>query len=267
MGRIETAAEVIQQKCGTAEIGLVLGSGLADTIQLENPVVLPYSEIPGFPISTAQGHKSEWVFGTFAGKKVCMMRGRFHYYEGYSLQEVILPIRVMKLLGVKTIILTNAAGGVNEGYTPGDLMLIEDVINFSGINPLIGKNEDAFGPRFPDMTNAMTPALRDLAKSCAKECGFSLQEGVYMWFSGPSYETAAEIRMARILGADAVGMSTVPEVIAARHCGMDILGISSITNMGTGVTGKALSHKEVMENGQKIQQQFAALLKLVIEKI
>lgn len=267
INRVKEIADYIRSRCGEAEIGLVLGSGLANCIQLDNPIVLPYEEIPGFPVSTVAGHKSEWVFGTLHGKKVCMMRGRFHYYEGYSLEDVILPIRVMKFLGVKTVLLTNAAGGVNPEYAPGDLMVISDVINYSGINPLIGKNEEEFGPRFPDMTNAMTPALQSLAKECAKQLDISLQSGVYMWFSGPSYETPAEVRMARVLGADAVGMSTVPEVIAAHHMGLDVLGISSITNMAAGITGRPLCHEEVMEVGKQIETKFASLISLVIKKI
>lgn len=265
--QIKKAAEYIRKTQGEAEIGLILGSGLADVLPLENARVCAYADIPGFPESTVQGHKSEWVTGNLGGKRVYMMRGRFHYYEGFSLDQIVFPIRVMKLLGVKTIILTNAAGGVNESFQPGDLMLLDDFINYSGVNPLMGKNEEAFGVRFPDMTNALDDNLRILAKECAKKQGLSLQEGVYMWFSGPSYETPAEIRMARTLGADAVGMSTVPEIIAARHCGIKVLGISSITNMAAGVSKNPICHSEVIETGKKVEAQMRDLLTAIIEKI
>lgn len=265
--RVKKAADVIREKCGEAEIGLILGSGLADSVNLENPEVIGYGDIPDFPISTAEGHKSEWVCGTLGGKKVCMMRGRFHFYEGYSAEDVILPVRVMKLLGVKTLIVTNAAGGVNTSFKPGDLMLITDSINYSGVNPLIGANADEFGPRFPDMTNAYDPALRELTKKCAADLGLTLREGVYMWFSGPSYETPAEIRMARILGADAVGMSTVPEVITARHCGIRVLGITCVTNMAAGILDQPLSHAEVVQTGARVRDAFAGLVCRVIEKM
>lgn len=265
--RIRNAANAIREKCGGAEIGLILGSGLADSIVLEDAKTIAYGEIPEFPISTAAGHKSEWVSGTLGGHRVCMMRGRFHYYEGYSAEDIILPIRVMKLLGVKTLIVTNAAGGVNTSFAPGDLMLITDHINYSGINPLIGANDADFGTRFPDMSRAYTPALRALAESTAAELGIPLRRGVYMWFSGPCYETPAEIRMARILGADAVGMSTVPEVIAAAHCSMNVLGITCITNMAAGILDAPLSHEEVMETGARVRATFAALIAAVVARM
>ena len=264
---IKNAADFIREKCGEAEIGLVLGSGLADSITLENPVSVNYNDIPNFPVSTVEGHVSEWVAGTLGGKKVFMMRGRFHYYEGYSLEDVVLPIRVMKLLGVKTIILTNAAGGVNTGFNPGDLMLINDHINYSGINPLIGKNYNEFGTRFPDVSNAYTKELRPIAHSCADELGITLRDGNYIWFSGPSYETPAEIRMARMLGADAVGMSTVPEVIVAAHSGIKVIGISCISNMAAGILDKPLSHEEVSETSRKVVNDFAKLINKIVEKI
>lgn len=265
--RAQKAAEAIRNACGEAEIGLILGSGLADSVSLENEKTILYKDIPEFPLSTAAGHKSEWVTGTLCGKRVCLMKGRFHYYEGYSIEDVVLPIRVMKLLGIKTVILTNAAGGVNLDFQATDLMLISDVINFNGPNPLIGPNEEAFGTRFPDMCNAFTPSLRELAKDCAKDLAISLQEGTYMWFTGPSYETPAEIRMARILGADAVGMSTVPEAIVARHCGMDILGISCISNMAAGIRDYAVCHEEVIANGKKVEEKFASLIKEILKKL
>ena len=264
---IKNAADFIREKCGEAKIGLVLGSGLADSITLENPVSVNYNDIPNFPVSTVEGHVSEWVAGTLGGKKVFMMRGRFHYYEGYSLEDVVLPIRVMKLLGVKTIILTNAAGGVNTDFKPGDLMLINDHINYSGINPLIGKNYNEFGTRFPDVSNAYTKELRPIAHSCADELGITLRDGNYIWFSGPSYETPAEIRMARMLGADAVGMSTVPEVIVAAHSGIKVIGISCISNMAAGILDKPLSHEEVSETSHKVVNDFAKLINKIVEKI
>lgn len=265
--RVKNAADVIREQCGDAGIGLILGSGLADSVMLEDAKTIAYQDIPDFPLSTATGHKSEWVSGKLNGKKVCMMRGRFHFYEGWRTEDIILPVRVMKLLGVKTLIVTNAAGGVNLSYTPGDLMLITDHINYSGVNPLIGPNDDDFGTRFPDMSTAYTPALRPVVRECAKELGIDLKEGVYMWFSGPSYETPAEIRMARILGADAVGMSTVPEVIAARHAGMNIIGITCITNMAAGILDQPLTHKEVMETGEKVRGNFSALIESVVGKL
>ncbi len=265
--RIKKAAEVIRAACGEAEIGLILGSGLTDSVRLEDAKTICYADIPDFPISTAAGHKSEWVTGTLGGKRVCMMRGRFHFYEGYGAEDIILPIRVMKLLGVKTLIVTNAAGGVDLGFVPGDLMLITDHINYSGVNPLIGPNDDDFGTRFPDMSRAYAPALREKARECAAELGIGMKEGVYMWFSGPSYETPAEIRMARILGAAAVGMSTVPEVIAANHCGIGVLGITCITNMAAGILDQPLTHKEVMETGEKVRAKFTALIGKIVEKL
>lgn len=265
--RITKAADVIRTACGEAEIGLILGSGLADTIQLENAKTIAYGDIPDFPVSTAFGHKSEWVTGTLAGKRVCMMRGRFHFYEGYTTEDIILPIRVMKLLGVKTLIVTNAAGGIRTDFVPGDLMLITDHINYSGLNPLIGKNYDTFGTRFPDMSRAYDRELRALAYSCADKLGIGLREGVYIWFSGPSFETPAEIRMARILGADAAGMSTVPEVIAAVHCGIRVLGISCITNMACGILDQPLTHDEVIETGNLVREKFGALLNAVIAEL
>lgn len=265
--RVKKAADAVLEKCGEADIGLILGSGLADSITLKSSRTINYEDIPGFPVSTAPGHKSEWVSGTLGGKKVCLMRGRFHYYEGWSGEDIALPVRVMKLLGVKTLIVTNAAGGVNTSYVPGDLMLIRDHINYSGINPLIGENDERFGPRFPDVSHAYDKKLATAAHECADRLGITLHDGVYMWFSGPSYETPAEIRMARILGADAVGMSTVPEVTVARHCGIDVLGISCITNMAAGILDAPLSHEEVVETGMKVRDKFAALINGVVEML
>ena len=268
MQRIVNAADKVRAACGGAEIGVILGSGLgAYADQLENAVRLPYADIPGFPRSTVAGHAGLWCCGTLHGKRVAMMQGRFHYYEGYSMQDVTLPVRVMQQLGIKTLIVTNACGGVNLSYKPGDLMVISDIFSMTGQNPLIGPNLDAFGPRFPDMSCAFDKELRQLAHDCAKEQGFSLQEGVYAQMTGPSYETPAEIRMLRTLGADAVGMSTVPEVIVARHGGMRVLGISCVTNMAAGILDQPLSHKEVTETADRVKGQFTSLLDAVIAKM
>ncbi len=266
MTRILNAADAVRAAIGEADIGLILGSGLNDVINdIEDFRSIPYNRIPGFPQTTVPGHTGEWCTGRLSGKRVALLRGRFHYYEGHSLPDLMLPVRVMKMTGVKTVILTNAAGGVNTVFVPGDLMVISDVINYSGLNPLIGRNLDELGPRFPDMTHALAPRLRELARASAEQLGIPLREGVYMWFSGPSFETPAEIRMARLLGADAVGMSTVPEVIAARHAGMEVLGISCITNMAAGILDKPLSHKEVLETGEAVRDRFAALVLKILE--
>lgn len=268
MQRIVNAADKVRAACGGAEIGVILGSGLgAYADQLENAVRLPYADIPGFPRSTVAGHAGLWCCGTLHGKRVAMMQGRFHYYEGYSMQDVTLPVRVMQQLGIKTLIVTNACGGVNLSYKPGDLMVISDIFSMTGQNPLIGPNLDAFGPRFPDMSCAFDKELRQLAHACANEQGFSLQEGVYAQMTGPTYETPAEIRMLRTLGADAVGMSTVPEVIVARHGGMRVLGISCVTNMAAGILDQPLNHQEVTETANRVKDQFTALLDAVIKKM
>lgn len=265
MRRVQKAADVVESRLGRAQIAVVLGSGLGDFgKELQNTKELAYADIPGFPQATVAGHAGKLILGELAGKTVLLMSGRFHAYEGHPLDDVTLPVRVMKRLGVEQLILTNAAGGVNTAFRPGSLMLITDFINLTGKNPLTGPNLDAFGPRFPDMTNAYDPALRDTALRCAKELGVELNQGVYCWMSGPTYETPAEVRMARILGADAVGMSTVPETIAARHCGMQVLGISCITNMAAGVLDQPINHREVMEMGRRVRDSFTALLTRVI---
>ncbi|OUQ89514.1 purine-nucleoside phosphorylase [Brevibacillus brevis] len=249
-------------------IGLVLGSGLgvlAD--EIENPVIIPYHEIPGFTVSTVVGHKGQLVIGKLQGKQVVAMQGRFHFYEGHGLDAVVFPIRVMKLLGVETIMVTNAAGGINEGYNPGDLMLISDHINMTFRNPLIGANDEQLGARFPDMSEAYSKQLRKLAHEVASEQGIQLREGVYAGLLGPSYETPAEIRMLRLLGGDAVGMSTVPEVIVARHMGVKVLGISCISNMAAGILEQPLSHDEVMETTEKVKSQFLALVNGIVAKL
>lgn len=268
MKRIDEAAAKVLAVCGKADIGVILGSGLGDYAEaLEDAVKLPYSEIPGFPRSTVAGHVGMWCCGTLYGKRVVMMQGRFHYYEGYGMKDVTLPVRVMQKIGVKTLIVTNAAGGVNLGYHPGELMVIGDIFSMTAQNPLIGPNLDAFGPRFPDMSCAFDKELRALAHECANEQGFALREGVYAQMTGPTYETPAEIRMLRTLGADAVGMSTVPEVIVARHGGMRVLGISCITNMAAGILDQPLNHAEVTETANRVKGQFRNLLDRIIEKM
>lgn len=268
MKRIDEAAAKVLAVCGKADIGVILGSGLGDYAEaLEDAVKLPYSEIPGFPRSTVAGHAGMWCCGTLYSKRVVMMQGRFHYYEGYGMKDVTLPVRVMQKIGVKTLIVTNAAGGVNLGYHPGELMVIGDMFSMTAQNPLIGPNLDAFGPRFPDMSCAFDKELRALAHECANEQGFALREGVYAQMTGPTYETPAEIRMLRTLGADAVGMSTVPEVIVARHGGMRVLGISCITNMAAGILDQPLNHAEVTETANRVKGQFRNLLDRIIEKM
>ena len=268
MKRIDEAAAKVLAVCGKADIGVILGSGLGDYAEaLEDAVKLPYSEIPGFPRSTVAGHAGMWCCGTLYGKRVVMMQGRFHYYEGYGMKDVTLPVRVMQKIGVKTLIVTNAAGGVNLGYHPGELMVIGDMFSMTAQNPLIGPNLDAFGPRFPDMSCVFDKELRALAHECANEQGFALREGVYAQMTGPTYETPAEIRMLRTLGADAVGMSTVPEVIVARHGGMRVLGISCITNMAAGILDQPLNHAEVTETANRVKGQFRNLLDRIIEKM
>ncbi|WP_025026158.1 purine-nucleoside phosphorylase [Caldalkalibacillus mannanilyticus] len=264
----EAAKFVADQMKIKPEIGLILGSGLgvlAD--EIENPLHIPYHEIPGFPQSTVEGHKGQLVIGTLEGKSVIAMQGRFHFYEGYPLELVTLPVRMMKSLGVHTILVTNASGGINTSFSPGDLMIIEDQINFTGQNPLIGPNLDELGVRFPDMSQAYSNDLRELAFGVAGELQINVQKGVYAGVVGPSYETPAEIKMLRKMGGDAVGMSTVPEVIVAAHSGMKVLGISCITNMASGILPQPLSHSEVMETAELAKANFLNLVKGLVRKI
>ncbi|GKX68707.1 purine-nucleoside phosphorylase [Inconstantimicrobium mannanitabidum] len=267
--KLQNSAEFILTKTKfKPEIGLILGSGLgAIADQIENAEYYNYSEIPNFPVSTVEGHAGKLVIGNFQGKQVVAMQGRFHFYEGYEMNDVTFPVRVMKLLGVKTLIVTNAAGAVNAEFNPGDLMLISDHINLSGRNPLMGKNLDEFGPRFPDMSNAYDKDLRNKVKEIAKSINVTLQEGVYAMFSGPTYETPAEVRMARILGGDAVGMSTVPEVVVANHCGLKVIGVSCMTNMAAGILDQPLCHEEVMETSNKVKETFINLMTNIIKNI
>lgn len=265
--RIDSACTYIRTKTNLQpELGLILGSGLGDfSDTLEDQTVVPFADIPGFPVSTVEGHAGAFVFGRSRGRTIAALRGRVHCYEGYTPQQVSLPVRVMARLGVKTLILTNAAGGINLDYHPGDLMLIADHINFAGANPLTGPNLDSFGPRFPDMGDIYTRALREKLKPLAAEAGLSLREGVYVMYGGPSYETPAEIRFFRAIGGDAAGMSTVPEAIAARHSGLRVMGVSCITNMAAGVLPQPLSHAEVVESAAKAKGSFTRLLELMID--
>ena len=249
MKEVDTAAAYLRAHLPfTPDLALVLGSGLGGLAgQIEQPAVIPYRDVPGFPLSTAPGHAGQFVAGVLGGKKVLCMQGRFHYYEGHDMSAIALPVRVFKALGCRALILTNAAGGVNWDFSVGDFMLITDHINFMGANPLRGENEEAIGPRFCDMSRVYDAGLQEIARQVAARQGLSLQEGVYLGYMGPSYETPAEIRAFRTLGADAVGMSTVPEAIAAAHCGLPVLAMSLITNMAAGMTGKRLSGEEVIE--------------------
>lgn len=267
--KIEQAAAFLKKESSKdPKIGLILGSGLgvlAD--EIERPVKIDYSRIPNFPLSTVEGHAGQLVFGTLSGKEVVAMQGRFHYYEGYSFEQVTFPVRVMKALGVETIIVTNAAGGINESFRPGDLMIITDHINNMGGNPLIGPNDSEFGVRFPDMSEAYSKKLQQLAKETAEKINLSVQEGVYVGNTGPVYETPAEVRMARILGGDAVGMSTVPEVIVARHSSMQVLGISCISNMAAGILDQPLTHDEVIETTERVRADFLRYIKEIVGSI
>lgn len=250
------------------EAAIVLGSGLggfADS--LEDAVAIPYEEIPGFVTSTAPGHKGQMVFGKKKGNYVLCMQGRFHYYEGYTMAQITFPVRVIKALGTPKLILTNSCGGLDPKFEPGDLMMITDHINFMGANPLIGPNEDMFGCRFPDMTKVYNKELAQKARTCAKELSIDLKEGVYVGYSGPSFETPAEIRMFQMLGGSAVGMSTVPEVITASHCGLEVLALSCITNLAAGILDQPLSGEEVIEVAGKEGQKFAELLEKIVEII
>lgn len=269
MNKWDEATRTIQKYTSLEpEIGLILGSGLgvlADDI--ENPVVIPYEEITHFPVSTVSGHKGQLVIGTLHGKNVIAMQGRFHYYEGYTMEEVTFPVRVMKKLGVHSLVVTNAAGGVNQSFTPGDLMIIDDHLNLMGSNPLIGKNDDDFGPRFPDMSRVYDKEYMEIAAASAGELGITLQTGVYAGNSGPVYETPAEVNMIRTLGGDAVGMSTVPESITAAHTGLRVLGISCISNMASGILDQPLTHDEVIATTKSVEESFIKLIHYIIDRL
>ena len=250
------------------EKAVVLGSGLgeyAEKIQIEQ--IVKYSEIEDFPVSTVQGHKGQFVFGYVKDVPVVLMQGRVHYYEGYSMQEVVLPTRLMGMMGAKKLLLTNAAGGINPSFSPGDFMLITDHITTAVPSPLIGPNIDELGTRFPDMSEVYNRTMQEVIRKCARECNIPLKEGVYVQSSGPNYETPAEIRMFKSWGADAVGMSTACEAMAARHMGMDVCGISCITNMAAGVSKEKLNHKEVQETADRVAEDFEKLVTKVIEEM
>lgn len=266
---IQEAVTYISNKSSLKpEVGLILGSGLGVLADLmEDGVVIPYQEIPYFPISTVDGHDGELLLGTIKGRPVVMMKGRFHMYEGYGPEVTAFPVRVMKELGVKSLLVTNAAGGINTDFEPGDLMVISDHLNMTGTNPLIGPNDPAMGLRFPDMSTAYSPRLRSIAKKTAKARGFKVKKGVYAGLLGPNFETPAEIRMLRILGADAVGMSTVSEVIVARHSEIEVLGISCISNMAAGILDQPLTHDEVMETTERVREKFLGLVMDIIPQM
>ncbi len=263
---VEKAVEFIKSKITEVyEIGIILGSGLGTLGEkIENPQFVDYKDIPDFPVSTAPGHVGRFVFGILNGKKVMCMQGRIHLYEGYPVENVVMPIRVMKMMGVKKLIVTNAAGGINENFAVGDIMVISDHINFTGKNCLIGKNDDNFGVRFPDMSFGYAPELSKIAFNCAKKIDMKLQKGVYIGCTGPSYETPAEIRAFRVLGADAVGMSTVQEVIAANHCGIDVLGFSLISNKAAGLSGERLTEEEVLTIGRQKSEEMQKLITEIV---
>ena len=262
----QKSADFLREKVDfTPEIGIILGSGLGPFArEIENPVTVDYKDIPNFLVSTVASHAGKLIFGRIAGKKVVCMSGRFHSYEGYDFEQLVIPVRVLKLLGIRTLVLTNAAGAINTAYRPGDVMVVSDHIKLTGPSPLRGPNLEEFGPRFFDMTKAYTPALRRLALECAEGSGLRVHEGVYMFFTGPQFETPAEIRAARLLGADAVGMSTVTEVLTAAHCGLPTLALSVMTNMAAGVLDQPLSNEEVDETARKIEDRFSRYLKKIV---
>ena len=249
------------------EIGIILGSGLGDFADEFESIIIPYNYIPGFEKSNVQGHKGQLVFAQINGKKVVMMQGRYHFYEGYSMQTVTFPVKVMKKLGVKTLIITNAAGAVTPEFTPGDLMLITDHINFMGTNPLIGKNDETLGTRFPDMSEVYSKELILKAEEIAQKLNINYQKGVYAATTGPSYETPSEVKMFRMLGANAVGMSTAPEAIVANYCGLKILGISCLTNYASGVSETPLNHQEVIDTANRVKESFKNLLSEILKSI
>lgn len=261
-------AEVLAAKIGKKpRVALVLGSGLGDFAErIAHAVAVPYAELPGFPTSTVSGHAGRFVCGDVQGVEVLAMQGRFHYYEGYTMQQVTMPIRVMHALGIRRVLLSNASGGVNPTLQPGDIMLISDYINMMP-NPLVGPNEEAWGVRFPSMHDAFSEELRRLAKEAAREVGDSIVEGCYLGTTGPSFETPHEYNFYRVIGADAVGMSTVPEVIVARHCGMEVVGLSLITNVGGLHRRVAVSHEEVQAAGASAAERFGKIVERLLPKI
>ncbi|MCX6543080.1 MAG: purine-nucleoside phosphorylase [Acidobacteria bacterium] len=267
--KIQDAAAFVRERVGDVpRVAIVLGSGLGDLAQtLDASVSMPYATIPGWPVSTVIGHAGQLVVGRVRGHRVAVLSGRAHFYEGYPMASVVFATRVIGAAGVKSVILTNAAGGINTSFSQGALMVIDDHLNLVGTNPLIGPNDERLGPRFPDMTEVYSKRLRGLADEAASHIGQVLAHGVYAGLHGPSYETPAEIRYLRTIGADAVGMSTVAEAIVARHMGMEVLGLSCITNMAAGVLPQVLNHAEVMETAQRVKGAFIALLQEIVEHI
>jgi len=264
----EAVAHIRSVTAREPRVAVVLGSGLgAFADELADPIAIPYSEIPGWPQSTAAGHSGKLVFGRIGELDVAVMAGRAHLYEGYTPAQVTLGVRVLRHLGVRSIVFTNAAGGINLSYSQGALVLISDHINLQGSNPLIGPNDDAEGPRFPDMTEAYSAAYRSKAQQVAQQLKIQLDQGVYAALTGPNYETPAEIRYLRAIGADLVGMSTVPEVIVANHLGMQVLAISCVTNMAAGISPQKLDHKEVMETGERVRDTLIQFLKALLPKL
>lgn len=271
MEQYRESAEALKQRLNgfcPRVLLLILGSGLgalADAV--EDPICVPYTQVPHMKRSTAPDHKGQFVFGKLAGQNVAVMQGRLHTYEGWSFQDVSYPVRVLRLLGAEAMVVTNAAGAVNTSFSARDIMLITDHIKLFGVSPLCGPNLEEFGPRFPDMSHVYTPALQNVARQTAKALEIPLQEGVYMYFPGPQFETPAEVRLARTLGADAVGMSTVPEAIVAAHCGMQVLGFTLCTNMGAGVLETPLSSDEVLEAATEAGPRFSALVKGCLSRL
>ncbi|NLV35111.1 MAG: purine-nucleoside phosphorylase [Clostridiaceae bacterium] len=268
MKQWQAAADTIRSRIGgKPKIAIILGSGLGSLVDvLEEPIEIEYGDIPGFPETTVKGHSGRLVYGKLGGKQVLVMKGRFHFYEGYDISQVVFHIRVFKLLGISDLLVTNAAGGINTEFKPGDLMMINDHISFFAPSPLRGVNMEEFGPRFPDMSNAYDSGLIAIAEEAAKKLDISLKGGIYAFLQGPMFETPAEIRALRMLGADAVGMSTVPEVIMAHHSGMNVMGISCITNMAAGVNENKLNHEEVIETGNRVGKSFAALVTEIVSR-
>ena len=263
------SADYIKDKIdGDVEIAIILGSALGSlTDEIEDKIVIDYKDIPNFLVSTVENHAGKLIIGRLNGKKVICMSGRFHYYEGYDFEELVIPIRVFKLLGVKTVILTNAAGGINKSYKPGDIMIIEDHLKLSGASPLRGENIEEFGPRFVDVSDMYTKELREKAKYVAEKIDLDIKEGIYIYTQGPQFETPGEIRVYRGFGADAVGMSTVTEAITAAHCNMKVLGLSMISNMAAGVLDQPITYEEVVEVGAKTAEVFKELIKELVKEI
>ena len=270
MEQYEESARTVRARLGdfAPEIALVLGSGLGSLgDQVEDPIFVDYRDIPHFKCSTAPGHRGRLVFGTLEGRRVAVMQGRMHHYEGWSYEEVSYAVRVLRLLGCGTLVVTNAAGCVNTDWSAGDLMLITDQIKLFSESPLRGENLPAFGPRFPDASHLYTPRLQEIARRAARALDVPLREGVYFYCYGPQYETPAEVRAARILGADAVGMSTAPEVIVAGHCGMEVLGITLLSNMAAGILDQPLTEEEVLQAGEAAREKFSGLIRACLREL